>query len=331
MRLAPTCGPVLVAKECQRVSVLWRPFSSSSAVVKPTVHARCSLDDSECMEYARGWAWQYLLLNRRLVHRRRQSLEQISDDADTILFLEHSPVYTLGRGSEETHLTFLREERHAKERELLSRKSRGPGSARLAVDITAWFERDILPRSEEDAVAILSQVATPVLCPNGAPIFRVERGGEVTFHGPGQLVVYPLLDLQRDPFRKDLHWFLRKLEESIIMALQNNYGIEGTRDDINSGVWVGNDKIAAIGVSSARWISNHGFAINVSPDLSYFGTSHILPCGIDGRGVTSIAKVLDERGDRNKPSVKDVAKSIIKSMETVFNIAIDHDNHRPLV
>lgn len=288
---------------------------------KPLVHARSALD-SGCIDYAKGWAWQYLLLNKRLVQRRLSS--ETANDADTILFLEHHPVYTLGRGSDENHLTFLREDLHA--RELLSRKNRG--SARLAVDSSLWFERDILPRKEEDAIAMLSQVATPVLCPNGAPIFRVERGGEVTFHGPGQLVVYPLFDLQRDPFRKDLHWFLRMLEESIMVALQD-YGIEGFRDDINSGVWVGNDKIAAIGVSSARWISNHGFAINVSPDLSYFDTSHILPCGIDGRGVTSIAKVLDERGERNKPSVQDVARCIMKSMETVFQIEIE--SHQPLV
>lgn len=315
-----------------------RRFSSSSSTTRVVVHARSSLEESsslKCMDYARGWAWQYLLLNQRLVNRRRRRRETLShddDDVDTILFLEHSPVYTLGRGSDEHHLTFLQHDPQA--RELLSRKNRG-SPARLAVDSTAWFEQHVLPLdSEQEAMELLSHVATPVVCPNtGAPIYRVERGGEVTFHGPGQLVVYPLLDLQRDPFRKDLHWFLRQLEESILMTLHDEYDIQGSRDEINSGVWVGNDKIAAIGISSARWITNHGFALNVSPDLSYFDTSHILPCGIDGRGVTSIAKILNERGDATTkvPSVKDVATSIKKSMEAVFHIEIDCEHHRPLV
>ena len=301
-----------------------RPFTTSARRV---VHARSSLEAStgECIDYAKGWAWQYLLLHQRLVHRRRRVESWDNDDVDTILLFEHTPVYTLGRGSDETHLTFLRE--HPHERALLSRTNRG--GARLAIDSTAWFEQHVLPRYEQDAVELLSQVATPVVSPNGVPIVRVERGGEVTFHGPGQLVVYPLLDLQRTPFRKDLHWFLRQLEESILMTL-HEYDIHGTRDEIHSGVWVGNDKVAAIGVSSARWITNHGFAINVAPDLSYFDASHILPCGIDGRGVTSIAQIFNERNESSKvPSVQEVATSIIKSMETVFHIEIKH--HRPLV
>jgi lipoyl(octanoyl) transferase len=259
--------------------------------MRPICFARSYLSKG-CIQYAQGWAFQS--------HHLQQRLSGFNQE-DTILFLEHFPVYTLGRGANEQHLTFL-QDLNATERERLSRTCRGSGSARL-------------DRHYSDA--------TPVTSPQGVPIYRVERGGQVTFHGPGQLVVYPIMDLQRAPFRKDLHWFVRQLEESIIWALQRNYGIEGRRDEINSGVWVGHDKIAAIGVSSSRWITHHGLALNVSPDLSYFDTSHILPCGIDGRGVTSIAKVWEERGERKPPpSVQDVALSIQKSMERVFQIEI---------
>ena len=104
---------------------------------------------------------------------------------------------------------------------------------------------------------------------NGVPIYHVERGGEVTFHGPGQLVVYPLLDLRRPPYKQDLHWYLQMVEEVVIQTLLA-YEIKGYRDDINTGVWVGKEKVAAVGVTSSRWITTHGFALNVSPDQSFF-------------------------------------------------------------
>jgi len=278
---------------------------------------------SGCIDYVRGWAWQYLILNRRLMERRRQADETriVQKDDDTVLIFEHRPVYTLGRGADENNLSFLKEGSQ-QTRELLARGNRGSRSARLALNNSTLFEQDLIHRSDHDAVDRLIQIATPVIAPNGVPIFRVERGGEVTFHGPGQLVVYFLFDLHREPFRKDLHWFLRMVEEVIIGSL-GNYGIEATRDVINTGVWVGSDKIAAVGVSSSRWITTHGFALNVNPDLSYFDTSIIIPCGINGRGVTSMAEVLAKRGVLSTPTLKEVSEVVLKNIRDVFHIEIE--------
>lgn len=158
------------------------------------------------------------------------------------------------------------------------------------------------------------------MAPNGVPIYRMERGGEVTFHGPGQLVVYPLSDLRRPPYKQDLHWYLRMVEEVVIQTLLA-YDIKGNRDDINTGVWVGKEKVAAVGVTS-RWIMTHGFALNVSPNLSFFDTSNIIPCGIEGRGVTSIEKILSEGGSSDIPTIEDVATETLRNLEKVFDIQI---------
>jgi lipoyl(octanoyl) transferase len=288
----------------------------------PIVQERSALRYG-CIDYTRGWAWQHFILNRRLVARRQnQGGEEarLDNEPDTVLLFEHNPVYTLGRGADENHLTFLQEGRHHETRERLSRRSRGVGSARLAVDSTSLG--DVFGRPDHEVVDSLCEMASPVLAPNGAKIFRVDRGGEVTFHGPGQLVVYPLFDLQREPFRKDLHWYLRMVEEVILRSLEH-YGIEAVRDDINTGVWVGHDKVAAVGVSSSRWITTHGFALNVCPDLSYFDTSVILPCGIDGRGVTSIAEILDKRGESSGPAVHEVGNVVLENIRKVFQIEIE--------
>jgi lipoyl(octanoyl) transferase len=115
------------------------------------------------------------------------------------------------------------------------------------------------------------------------PVYRVSRGGQVTYHGPGQLVGYPILKLEgRD---RDVHRYLRNLEEAMIRALAD-CGIEATRRDGLTGIWVGTKKIGSIGVGIKRWTTCHGFALNVCPDLSYF--SGIVPCGIDGCEMTSI-------------------------------------------
>jgi lipoyl(octanoyl) transferase len=267
-----------------------------------------------------------------LSHRRSLAADQSSSsslanqqeaqavDKDIVLLFEHTPVYTLGRGADENHLTFLQKEENFEIREKLSRRNRGEGSARLSVD-RRLLEDDLLHRSDQEAVDILARSASPVIAPRDVPIFRIERGGEVTFHGPGQLVVYPLLDLQREPYKQDLHWYLRMVEEVIILTLQH-YNIEGVRDEINTGVWVGENKVAAVGVSSSRWITTHGFAVNVYPDLSYFDTSVIIPCGIGGRGVTSIAEVMKDRGDSKVPSVEDVATVVLQSIQDVFGIEV---------
>ena len=128
----------------------------------------------------------------------------------------------------------------------------------------------------------------------GATFHRIGRGGDVTFHGPGQLVGYPLFDLDR--FFTDLGRYLRTLEE-VVLRTCAEYGVAGTRVDGRTGVWVGPDeqgperKICAMGVRCSRWVTMHGFALNVAPDLDYF--DHIVPCGIADRGVTSLAAEAD--------------------------------------
>ena len=147
---------------------------------------------------------------------------------------------------------------------------------------------DVLLLLEHPPVYTLGQGADPKFIkfnPNSDDIelHRVERGGEVTYHCPGQLVGYPILNLRR--YRQDLHWYLRQLEEVIIRVLAV-YGIQGDRIGGLTGVWVGEKKVAAIGIKVSRWIAMHGFAINVCPDLR--GFEQIVPCGIADRAVGSL-------------------------------------------
>ena len=130
-----------------------------------------------------------------------------------------------------------------------------------------------------------------------ATFYKINRGGDITYHGPGQIVGYPILDL--DNFFTDIHKYLRYLEEAVILALAD-YGIESTRSDGETGVWldVGGEKarkICALGVRSSRWVTMHGFAFNVNCDLSYFG--NIIPCGIVDKSVTSMQKELSKEVD----------------------------------
>lgn len=121
---------------------------------------------------------------------------------------------------------------------------------------------------------------------SGVPVHRVSRGGQVTYHGPGQLVGYPILKLLGR--ERDVHRYLRKLEEAMILALAR-YGIEGERREGLTGVWVGERKIASIGVGIRRWVTLHGFALNVQTDLGFF--ERIVPCGIQGCRMTSVAEL----------------------------------------
>lgn len=131
-------------------------------------------------------------------------------------------------------------------------------------------------------------VATPeALKAAGVEVFETGRGGDVTYHGPGQLVGYPILDLRPD--RCDVHAYVRDLEEVLIRATAA-FGIEAGRQPGLTGVWVGNEKLAAIGVRIARWITSHGFAYNVNTTLSHF--DFIIPCGITDKGVTSLQRLL---------------------------------------
>ena len=131
----------------------------------------------------------------------------------------------------------------------------------------------------------------------GATFYKINRGGDITYHGPGQIVAYPILDL--DNFFTDIHKYLRLLEEIVILTLKE-YGIVGTRSEGETGVWldVGTPfarKICALGVRASRWVTMHGFAFNINTDLSYF--DHIVPCGIQEKGVTSLAKELGKEMD----------------------------------
>jgi len=148
---------------------------------------------------------------------------------------------------------------------------------------------------------------------NQAKFYKINRGGDITYHGPGQLVGYPILDL--DNFFTDIHRYLRLLEESVILTLAE-YGILAGRIDGLTGVWLDHieqknpRKICALGVKSSRWITMHGFAFNINANLSYFG--HIIPCGIDDKAVTSLQQELG----REIPmlEVKDKMKRHISSL-----------------
>jgi len=151
-----------------------------------------------------------------------------------------------------------------------------------------------------------------------AQYYKINRGGDITYHGPGQLVGYPILDL--DNFFPDIHKYLRLLEESIILTL-NDYEILAGRIKGLTGVWIDHitqenpRKICAMGVKSSRWVTMHGFAFNVKSDLSYFG--HIIPCGIDDKAVTSLEAELGRKIDMNEVKTK-----LKKHLEALFEMEI---------
>jgi lipoyl(octanoyl) transferase len=156
-------------------------------------------------------------------------------------------------------------------------------------------------------------VASPeVLAAEGVSVFETGRGGDITYHGPGQLVGYPIFDLRPD--RCDVHRYVRDIEEALIIALRE-FDIEGGRLAGRTGVWVGPDgreeKVAAIGVRISRWITSHGFALNVGTNLQHFQL--IVPCGIADRGVTSIERLLG----RAVP-MKDVEDAVVRAFSRVF-------------
>ncbi|NJR19989.1 MAG: lipoyl(octanoyl) transferase LipB [Calothrix sp. CSU_2_0] len=142
-------------------------------------------------------------------------------------------------------------------------------------------------------------------------VHRIERGGEVTYHCPGQIVGYPILNLHR--YRQDLHWYLRQLEEVLIRVLKA-YGVEGTRIPGLTGVWVEGKKVGAIGIKVKRWITMHGFSLNVCPDME--GFSRIIPCGIADKPVASLAEWIPDI------SCDEVRLKIVDCFAEVFNVKL---------
>ena len=181
------------------------------------------------------------LFNQIIAAKRANRQNDIQEPTKNyLIWVEHTPVFTLGKSGKEEHL--LLDKERLKEREI--------------------------------------------------EFYATNRGGDITFHGPGQIVCYPILDL--DNFFTDIHKYLRLLEEMVILTLKE-YGIEGTRIKGETGVWLDVEtpfarKICALGVRASRWVTMHGFAFNVNTDLSYF--EGIIPCGIQGKGVTSLTKEL---------------------------------------
>lgn len=151
-----------------------------------------------------------------------------------------------------------------------------------------------------------------------AKYYKINRGGDITYHGPGQIVGYPILDL--DNFFTDIHKYLRFLEKAVILTLKE-YGIESGRIEGLTGVWIDHEtqrnprKICALGVKSSRWVTMHGFALNVNTDLSYF--QNIVPCGISDKAVTSMAKELDVELD-----ILGVEQVLLKHLVQIFEMEI---------
>lgn len=159
----------------------------------------------------------------------------------------------------------------------------------------------------------------------GATFYKINRGGDITYHGPGQLVGYPIFDLEN--FFTDIHLYLRMLEEAIIRTC-SEYGLHAGRIEGLTGVWINPDsedtrKICAFGVKASRWISMHGFAFNVQPDLSYFG--HIVPCGIATKGVTSLSQELG----REVP-LDEVKLKVLAHLQDLFQFHTQHVSRETL-
>lgn len=153
------------------------------------------------------------------------------------------------------------------------------------------------------------------LSEKGASFYKINRGGDITYHGPGQIVGYPILDLEN--FFTDIHKYLRLLEETIILTIAE-YGLKGERSEGETGVWldVGTPfarKICAMGIRSSRWVTMHGFALNVNTDLGYF--DNIIPCGIRGKAVTSMQAELNKKLD-----IEEIKEKILKHFKTLFDV-----------
>jgi lipoyl(octanoyl) transferase len=184
--------------------------------------------------------------------------------------------------------------------------------------IDGRLAHDRLLLLEHPAVVTLGRNshADHLLSPDGVAVFEIERGGDVTFHGPGQLVGYPILDLTG--YKPDLHWYLRTLEQALIDALAR-LGISAGRNPGYTGVWTkgGGRKIASIGIHVKQWVTWHGFALNVTTDLAQFG--RIVPCGIPGVEMTSVERELGA-GSGEQELWDAAVAAVIRGFETAFGV-----------
>jgi lipoyl(octanoyl) transferase len=188
---------------------------------------------------------------------------------------------------------------------------------RLAEDrIAGRLDHDLLLLLEHPSVVTLgrSSHAANVLRPAGIDVVEVERGGDVTFHGPGQLVGYPILDLHQ--YKEDLHWYLRTLEQVLIDALAT-LDIPAERNPGFTGVWTRGRKIASIGVHVKQWVTWHGFALNVTTDLTHF--ERIVPCGIQGVEMTSVER--ETRNGKRETLWREAIDAVVDAFQRVFDAA----------
>ena len=234
-------------------------------------------EDLGLCHYKVIWEYQELLLKKNTDIKAlllKSDLDNVTNDIGTtlnhLLFVEHEPVYTLGKSGKESHVLINESERAEKKIEY----------------------------------------------------FHINRGGDITFHGPQQIVGYPILDLEK--FKTDLGWYLRCLEEVIILTMAE-YGLTGERSPGETGVWLDANrkgrerKICAMGIKCSRWITMHGFALNVNTDLSYF--DFIIPCGIQHKKVTSLQKELG----RELP-LDEVKYKLKRNFEIVFDCELVHSS-----
>ena len=192
--------------------------------------------------------------------------------------------------------------------------------------ISGDTSEDILLLVEHEPVVTLGRGVRPGSLPltpaeleaRGLQVFEVERGGDVTFHGPGQLVGYPIIDLHKH--REDLHWYLRRLEAGLIQALAA-MGIEGTTAAGLTGVWTGGRKIASIGIHVKQWVTLHGFALNVTTDMTYFDL--IVPCGIPNVVMTSVSR---ELGRTDAAALwEETRTAVIEGLARELDLEVIHD------
>jgi len=183
---------------------------------------------------------------------------------------------------------------------------------------------DLLLLLEHPPVVTLGRAsqASHLLQAAGVEVYEVERGGDVTFHGPGQLVGYPIIDLTG--YKQDLHWYLRTLEQALIGALEI-LGIPAERNPGYTGVWTQGRKIASIGIHVKQWVTWHGFALNVTTDLAHF--DRIVPCGIPGVEMTSIQRELGPKGHGQGKLWDETVAAVIDAFGAAFGVtAIETSN-----